>query len=223
MKNTSKIIIIIVSFFVVCNVVSFLVIHGAFPHLTMLIHYYSYKDELIEMIYDKEAFDVDFFDPPEEKNGIKYYVIRIENVENEKLLQEITEICNKYLIKKKETICLLFYWPASGYKTHFVTISNANMDKNDDCLKGEQIQYLYIGNIFDEYEKKGEMCQSGIFFATLPNIRYLEMDKESKDGFDEQGIDWYVLYPELNSFLVTEDVDGKEIIYTVEEDGEIRQ
>ena len=221
MKNDFKIIIIIVLFCIVCNVGYFLVIHGAFPHITMLIHYYSYKDDLIEMIYDKVSFDVDFFDSPKENEGIKYYMIRIEDVKNEKLLQVITDICNEYLVNEKESICLMFYWPDSGPETHFATISNVNMN-NDDHLKSEQIQYLYICNIFDEYYSKGEMCQSGRFFENLSSIRYLEMDKESKDGFDKKRINWYEVYPELNSFMVTVNADEEEIKYKVARDGVIR-
>ena len=239
-KKIIKIIIIIVFICAVAPLLSmYLIYYGRIcsEKISDLIYYNKNKDELSKNIYKELGEDV-VLKQVSYDGKIKIYDYYIKDKDNEKLLYNIIQVCNQYLLENHYRLVLRFvdydyeYVQAQGFCSSTVfCISNMKDDGNDNETTN-MIKYLSIDRLFDksdvgdeysvgeDYEK---VYRSGQAFATLPNIRYLEMDKESKYGFDEQDINWYEVYPELNSFLVTEDVDGKEIIYTVEEDGEIRQ
>lgn len=213
-----------------------------------IVTYEKNKDELVKMIHKETGSDVVLNDVKND-GDTKIYKYCIENKKNENLIRDIMQVCNRYLSENAngsdsdpKGIIVRFvdydreYTQIREYPD-FMVISMSNIyDVSDNVYRiDNKMQYLSVDTLFRRYEdddksynigaEYDEVYRSGKVFEHLPDIHFLKMEKDAWEGFSNQGINWYEVFPELESFIVTEtDYDnGETIYYRVEGDGTLKK
>lgn len=138
------------------------------------------------------------------KSGeIALYEYEIRDHEDEKLLTDMVQAANAVMkeeaLKEKMVLAIREEFVSGAYRTS-IWICNYYEDK-DGYGQYEFLQDLSIrGTVFDSssYNKAAT-------YINLPDIKRLYVTEKVAKDAEENGIDWYEIWPDLEYFEVTED------------------
>lgn len=85
-------------------------------------------------------------------------------------------------------------------------VSLSNYYENEDgCGKYKFLQSLYICGTEDSTKGDASPYNKVATYINLPDIKRLVVSKKIAQNAEEEGIDWYEIWPDLEYFEVTED------------------
>lgn len=128
------------------------------------------------------------------------YTYQIRDHEDENLLTDMAEAANTVIegkrVAQKIEVVIEEEFVSRAYRT---AISLRNYYEEEDGYRQyDSFQNLYIGEtIFDTYNKAET-------YINLPDIKRLCISKEIARDAEENGIDWYEIWPDLEYYEVTD-------------------
>lgn len=128
------------------------------------------------------------------------YTYQIRDHEDENLLTDMAEAANTVIegkrVAQKIGVVIEEEFVSGAYRT---AISLRNYYEEEDGYRQyDSFQNLYIGEtIFDTYNKAET-------YINLPDIKRLCISKEIARDAEENGIDWYEIWPDLEYYEVTD-------------------
>lgn len=157
-------------------------------------------DEISKAIYDKIGRKA-YYEGKEDRNWNEvWYNYLIRDKKDENLLADIVSTVNLQLeendIDKK--IVIAIWEEISGGETQIAKISNYDNGK----IGNFRCQYLYYlvirGNDIADYSSYNQAS----FYPVLEGIEYLEVIEKVNKNAEEEGIDWYEVFPDLKGYEV---------------------
>lgn len=129
------------------------------------------------------------------------YTYQIRDPEDEDLLTDMVEAANAVIkgkkVAQKMKVVIEEEFVSGAYRTA-VSVRNY-YEEEDGYRQYDFFQNLYIGQtIFDSYNKAET-------YINLPDIKRLCVSKEIARDAEEEGIDWYEIWPDLEYYEVLED------------------
>lgn len=131
------------------------------------------------------------------------YTYQIRDHEDANLLTDMVEAANA-VIKKDKTVMQKINlvieeeFVSGAYRTA-VSLRNYYEDKNE-YIQYKSFQNLYIGETVFSSGPYGKAST----YTTLPDIRSLCVIEEIAQDAEEEGIDWYEIWPDLEFYEVKE-------------------
>ena len=155
-------------------------------------------DRISQVIYDqlgtKLYYDGSSFD---EYNEIMYYHYVINDYEDENLLidtaETVNEMLKKYSINSR--ICIVIREIVPGGTRPTVCLSNY-YENDSEYESYETLQCLDIWGAEGGYERYNEVS----IYENLKDIKALTLEVDINRSFEEEGIDWYEIWPDLEHY-----------------------
>lgn len=162
-------------------------------------------DRISQVIYDQLGTKLYYQGSSFDKNNeIVYYHYVINDYEDENLLidtaETVNEMLKKYSINSR--ICIAIHEIIPG-GTH-TTVCLSNYYENDSEYESyESLQCLDIRGAEGGYERYNEVST----YENLKDIKALILEVGINRSFEEEGVDWYEIWPDLEHFDIYNEVD----------------
>lgn len=162
-------------------------------------------DRISQAIYDqlgtKLYYDGSSFD---KRNEILYSHYVIIDYEDENLLidtaETVNEMLKKYSINSR--ICLVIREIIPGGTSSVVCLSNY-YENDSEYESYETLQCLDIRGAHGDYRGYNEVST----YENLKDIKALILEVDINQSFEEEGIDWYEIWPDLQHYDIYNEVD----------------
>lgn len=162
-------------------------------------------DRISQVIYDqlgtKLYYDGSSFD---KRNEILYSHYVIIDYEDENLLidtaETVNEMLKKYSINSR--ICLVIREIVPGGTSSAVCLSNY-YENDSEYESYETLQCLEIRGAEGEYKIYNEAST----YENLKDIKALILEVDINKSFEEEGVDWYEIWPDLEHYDIYNEVD----------------
>ena len=162
-------------------------------------------DRISQVIYDQLGTKLYYrgssFD---KRNEILYSHYVIVDYEDENLLidtaETVNEMLKKYSINSR--ICLVIREIIPGGTSSAVCLSNY-YENDSEYESYETLQCLDIRGSEGGYERYNEVST----YENLKDIKALILEKRINKSFEEEGVDWYEIWPDLEHFDIYNEVD----------------
>ena len=197
-----------VSIFVLLLAVTVVVIGG-------LVFAFSYErnkrpdDDISQAIYEAVGREkVHYYGKEYYNSGaIAVYQYTVYDYEDEKLLMDMVVAANTVIQEKASTEKInLVIWEevSSGAYKILAELSNY-YEYKDGYEQYKSLQSLdIVGSKFSHMEC-GRLYNKASTYINLPDIRNLVVSEKIAQSAEEEGIDWYEIWPELEYYEVFED------------------
>lgn len=160
-------------------------------------------DAISQAIYDIVGDEIYYQGKEERSSSVLYYeyLIRDTNEHKSDYLDDLVIAVNETIIKKNITnkVDIVFFHELPGGSGQCIELENYSDYKLEypDC---EGLQTLTITG----FSRHCEECiyDEPSIYMNLPNIKYLKVSEQVQKKADEQDIDWYALWPSLESLEV---------------------
>lgn len=163
-------------------------------------------DELSKLVYETLGEDV-YYVSNEDSQGILVYNYLLKKQDKE-VLKEFMLAVDVALSQSSEMIFVCMYYPVPGGLDSTFTLRNYSEDSLDKAnLNGAKRIYIGYPNI-----SECELFKDMEIYTVLENVQFLYIEKEMQELAEEQGIDWYEVWPTLEEMWIA---DGGEL-YKVE-------
>lgn len=162
-------------------------------------------DRISQAVYDQLGTKMCYEGSSYDKNNeIMYYHYVIIDYEDENLLidtaETVNEMLKKYSINSR--ICIAIHEIIPG-GTH-TTVCLSNYYENDSEYESyESLQCLDIRGAEGGYERYNEVST----YENLKDIKALILEVGINRSFEEEGVDWYGIWPDLEHFDIYNEVD----------------
>ena len=167
-------------------------------------HYKNKKadDELSKLVYERLGEDV-FYISKEDSQGIKSYEFYLKKEDKEVVKEFMLTVDAALSQSREKTIVYLACYIPGGleYPILLCNYTDDSLDKADLIgAKELLIRYPRVSNceIFIDPE----------VYTVLEGVQFLEIDQKIQKIAEEQGIDWYQVWPTLEEMWIR---DGEEL------------
>ena len=162
-------------------------------------------DRISQVIYDQLGTELYYqgssFD---DINEILYYHYVIIDYEDENLLidtaETVNEMLEKYSINSR--ICIVIREIIPGGTSSAVCLSNY-YENDSEYESYETLQCLDIRGAHRENELYNEVST----YENLKDIKALILEVDINESMEEEGADWYEIWPDLEHFNIYNEVD----------------
>ena len=176
------------------------------------------NDDIVWAIHKKVGNKVDYRMKAVSKTEINQYYYRINDNQDENILSNMIDAVNAELaetdISKKVALVIEEEWDIQSVSTNVLRLSNYNENimglysTSDDS----QCQYLYYLTIYGNDGSESSLYNQPSSYPALEGIEYLRViDKVNKKA-EEEGIDWYEVFPDLKGYEVYKRENGESTI-----------
>ena len=158
-------------------------------------------DEISQAIYDRLGEKVYYCNSLlNRKEEVLYYFYFVNDCEDENLLVDMAETVNEKLKEDdiNERICFVI-WKTGPHI--IATLSNYYED-GAGYESYETLQRLEIWGARMPYEKYNEVST----YENLKDIKAVVVEKEINKSLEEQGVDWYEIWPDLEHYDIFYDI-----------------
>lgn len=131
-----------------------------------------------------------------EDSGIRYYVYSL-NVYEKDVIAAMESALNSIEEKLQNRICVTIRDDWSSSKGRLPVFALENYSSEGVLTEDGKLSYLYIPDSHHA-EHRGFYMNPDTYTA-LSDIRYLEIEDRMQTLAEEAGIDWYEVWPELES------------------------
>ncbi len=141
-----------------------------------------------------------------QKGEVAWYEYKVRDYEDEDVLTSMVEAANAVLEEKKETgkICLsLLEEMPGGYES--VAVLGTYYEDEDEYVQYGYFQTLYILGTERSHMSGRSPYDKISTYINLPDIKSLVVSKKIAQAAEDEGIDWYEIWPELEYYEVLED------------------
>lgn len=188
------------------------------------------NDDIVWAIHKKVGNKVDYRMKAVSKTEINQYYYRINDNQDKNILSDMIDAVNDELaetdISKKVALVIEEEWDIQSVSTNVLRLSNYNENimglysTSDDS----QCQYLYYLTIYGNDGSESSLYNQPSSYPALEGIEYLRViDKVNKNA-EEEGIDWYEVFPDLKGYEVYQYENGEStIIYQETKDDEVSE
>lgn len=137
---------------------------------------------------------------------VAMYAYVVRDYEDEKLLTNIVEAANAVLKEKEVTqkIQLAIWEEMSGGSETVVSLYNY-YDGVDGYEQYTALQNLYISGTNRSIKGDASPYNKASTYINLPDIKRLVVSKKIAQNAEEEGIDWYEVWSDLEYYEVLED------------------
>ena len=173
--------------------------------------YVNYKnkkadDELSKQIYEKLGEDV-YYISKRDSQGTKGYDFLLKK-EDKEIVKEFMLVVDGVLSQNGEKTIVYLTCEIPGGLECLVLLENYSDDARDKAdLAGAKRILVRYPEVSD-----CEVFKDPTIYTVLEDIQFLEIDEELQKIAEEQGIDWYEVWPTLEEMWIR---DGEEL-YMVE-------
>lgn len=162
-------------------------------------------DRISQVIYDQLGTKLYYQGSSFDKNNeIMYYHYVINDYEDENLLIDTAETVNEMLKKYSiiSRICIVIHEIVPGGTRSMICLSNYY---EEDCEyeSYETLQCLDIWGSEGGYERYNEVST----YENLKDIKALTLEVDINRSFEEEEIDWYGIWPDLEHYDIYNAVD----------------
>ena len=173
--------------------------------------YVNYKnkkadDELSKLVYETFGEDI-YYDSKDDSQEIKCYYFLLMK-EDKEVIKDFLLVVDEVLSQSNEKTIVYLACQTPGGLEFVVLLENFSdsvVDKADlDGAKSILVRYSSNPN--------AEIFKDPNIYTVLEDIQFLEIDEELQKIAEEQGIDWYEVWPTLEEMWIR---DGEEL-YMVE-------
>ena len=163
-------------------------------------YYNSVPDDAIsEAIYNAVEDDVYYL--RKENNNDKIFYKYLIREERGTILKDIAIAVNETIKTEKITdaINIDICYEVPGGTAIALRLQNYTEDeiKGSECVELEKLIIRSSEEMPDDY-----ICNDPVIYTIIPNIKYLEINESIQEKAEEQGIDWYDYWPDLEYFEV---------------------
>lgn len=155
-------------------------------------------DEISQAIYDQLGTKVCYHSSSlNENEEVLYYFYIVSDYKDGNLLIDMVETVNEKLKEDSinSRICLVIWEVIPGGTRTMICLSNYY--KNDsDYESYETLQCLDIRGAHGKYKLYNEVST----YENLKDIKALLIDKRINKTLEEEGIDWYEIWPNLEHY-----------------------
>ncbi len=155
-------------------------------------------NEMSQAIYDQLGKRMCYHNSSFNKNEeISYYFYIVNDYKDENLLEEMANTVNEKLKENdiKTRICLVIWEVIPGGTRTMVCLSNYY--ENDSVYESyETLQCLKIWGAESGYETYNKVSA----YENLMDIKALIVEKRINKIWEEEGIDWYEVWPDLEHY-----------------------
>ena len=132
-----------------------------------------------------------------EDSGIRYYVYSL-NVYEKAVIAEMESALKSIEEKTQNHICVTIWDDMSfGRGNGLSVFALENYSSEGVLTEDGKLSYLYIPN--SDHARHEEFYMNPDTYTALSDIRYLEIEYPMQKLAEEAGIDWYEVWPELES------------------------
>lgn len=157
-------------------------------------------DVISQAIYDIVGDEIYYQGKEERSSSVLYYEYLIRDTKKHKsdYLDDLVIAVNETIINKNITnkVDIVFYHELPGGSGQCIELENYSDCKLEypDC---EGLQTLTITG----FSRHCEDCiyDEPLIYMNIPNIKYLKVSEQVQKKADEQDIDWYECWPDLES------------------------
>lgn len=160
-------------------------------------------DAMSQAIYDqlgeKICYQNSSFNKAEE---VLYYFYVVNDYKDENLLVDMANTVNKRLKEDdiSERICFVIWEVIPGGTRTMVCLSNY-YENDSEYESYETLQCLEIRGAENGYENYNKVSA----YDNLKNIKALIVEKRINKVWEDEGIDWYEIWPDLEYYEVLEE------------------
>ena len=161
---------------------------------------YSKKpdDELSRAIKSEMASEFDYHGREESESGIVFYDFYLEKNEKESIA-EFVNIANEIIGNDKITIKIWTRIP--GGEGQILGLKNY-LERDEKNTVTDHICYLYIK---EEEHAMNRLVNDPQLYTSIRGIEELHIDESMQKKAEEAGIDWYEIWPDLETIVVEKD------------------
>ena len=138
---------------------------------------------------------------------VAWYEYMVHDYEDEDVLTDMIKAVNAVVKEKEisEKICLAIREkiPGGGGTEGVVSLSNYYETENG-YEKYESLQNLYIHGTEDSIKGNASPYNKAAIYINIPDIKRLVVEKKIAKTAEEEGIDWYEIWPDLEYYEVLE-------------------
>ena len=170
----------------------------------------SPDDDISKAIYEAVGRKKVYYRGKQYNNSgeVAWYEYTVHDYEDENVLTDMAEAVNA-VMKEKEVsekihLGIREKIPGGGGTEGVASLSNY-CESEDGFEKYEFLQNLYICGTEDSSKGDASPYNKAATYINLPNIKRLVVTKKIAKNVEEEGIDWYEIWPELEYYEVLED------------------
>ena len=166
-------------------------------------------DDISEAIYEAVGRKKVYYYSKRSDNSEKivFYEYLVHDYEDEDVLTDMIKAVNAVVKEKEisEKICLAIREkiPGGGGTEGVVSLSNYYETENG-YEKYESLQNLYIHGTEDSIKGNASPYNKAAIYINIPDIKRLVVEKKIAKTAEEEGIDWYEIWPDLEYYEVLE-------------------
>ncbi|MDE6627385.1 MAG: hypothetical protein K2K56_13605 [Lachnospiraceae bacterium] len=197
--------------YVLCLILLSLIIVSGCGEIFMHEVNKSPDDDISKAIYEAvERKKVHYHGKQSSNSGeIAWYEYTVHDYEDENVLTNMVEAVNAVMIEKETTekICVVIREETmEGGGTEGVASLCNYYENGDEFEKYESLQSLYIyGTERSIMRKRGSPYDKVSTYINLPDIKRLTVSKKIAQSVEEEGIDWYEIWPDLEYYEVLDE------------------
>ena len=153
-------------------------------------------DELSKLVQETFGEDI-YYDSKDDSQDIKcYYYLLMK--EDKEVIKEFILVVDEALSQSSEKTIVYLACQIPGGLEYLILLANYSDDSLDKAnLDGaKEIHIRYSSN------PNAEVFKDPTIYTVLEDIQYLVIDEELQKIAEEQGIDWYAVWPTLEEMWV---------------------
>ncbi|MBD5523579.1 MAG: hypothetical protein HDR04_04015 [Lachnospiraceae bacterium] len=162
-------------------------------------------DDISRAIYEAVGRKkVHYYGKKTSESGEKaVYKYTVNDYEDENLLADMVEAANTVMKEKEmtEKIDLAILEKMAGGTEGMVSLCNY-YEYEDENQQYETLQCLRISG--SKHSNKGSLYNKASTYINLPDIKSLVVSEKIDQNAEEEGIDWYEIWPDLEYYKVLE-------------------
>lgn len=165
-------------------------------------------DKMSQAIYDQLGTKICYHDRYlNTEEQVQYYFYIVNDYEDENLLVDVAETVNNKLKEDRihSRICLVIHEVIPGGTRTMVCLSNY-YENDSDYESYETLQCLEIRGAHGEYKLYNEVST----YENLKDIKALILEVDINRSFEEEEVDWYEIWPDLEHYDIFNENDRSE-------------
>ena len=156
-------------------------------------------DDLSRAVHDAMADDFYYVGKEEGIDGVIIYEYEIKRKEGNAVTEFVNAI-NDYLIAEQEKIMVIVFIEVPGGLSSIFNLKNFS----DSKLEKADYDGLYSLYIREAFDGPYEFFHDPSIYTGIEGIRKLNIGEEMQQKAEEEGIDWYAYWPDLEEVIVRE-------------------
>lgn len=166
-------------------------------------------DEISKAIYKKVGKKVSYEGMDETRYGVLQYSYLILDNEDENILVDMVEAINEVLVDNDMGKIELIIWEEGNPQAYFSVLCLSNFNR---YLDDSQYGYLYYLSICGNDRNDNSLYNQPSSYPTMEGIEYLQVIENVNKNAEEEGINWYEVFPDLKGYEVYKYENGERTI-----------